>query len=573
MLDLPKKFKMDTMSSETYLIPLIVIDDRMFLSNNKISFRDKNLEIVHYDPLVKNISKIRQSIDIIDKIFRVSEVDMTCYNYEYNGQTITDRLRKKSFMGKEIEIFYRSPSAESLHDCLSVYKGFIKNVEENGEMVKIKAEDRSERGLHKELPQRYVTLENPDIPNIQKNKPIPMVYGTVSKAPCVFLDLQNSYVDNDQQFPAMYEVGVDDHPIKQVTYPYIFKNGVYMNISNWAGYFNANIWNTIYKNCTPYQYQYNSDGTRLLFQQDLQLDTSDGQTNVNNITSAPPGLNLIECYRHDDVKLRGAVYDFRYSENQVDDGWNLFKNPLRVFSESTGTVETTFDNFQASYIMCKDFGLIDTIMLDGLWFWGDNSLFNNTYIDNGATPKYGTWGESVFSFEADEIFDSGSLFTKWPTDNQGNYDERPEGHRAMTYNIEVQMYTLDELADAYDATYSGNTYAFHPQFYANFSDSDIFLWDLADSITSGSDTDEYYHKTTTTSGYQAVSSVCENTFSINSRKPNFVPDQRGILKYIKFNSLRLRRRVILKGFKSQKICANTAGRVDEVGGRYTGQSS
>ena len=25
MLDLPKKFKMDTMSSETYLIPLIVI--------------------------------------------------------------------------------------------------------------------------------------------------------------------------------------------------------------------------------------------------------------------------------------------------------------------------------------------------------------------------------------------------------------------------------------------------------------------------------------------------------------------------------------------------------------------
>ena len=47
MINLPEKFQRDIQSKSTFLVPLIVIDDRIFLSTSKVTLDGKN-----YDPLV-----------------------------------------------------------------------------------------------------------------------------------------------------------------------------------------------------------------------------------------------------------------------------------------------------------------------------------------------------------------------------------------------------------------------------------------------------------------------------------------------------------------------------------------
>ena len=70
MLDLPQKFKNDIQSKDTYLIPLLVIDDRIFLSTSKVVLGE------NYDPLLKNIGNIKESIDPVKKIFKISSVNI-----------------------------------------------------------------------------------------------------------------------------------------------------------------------------------------------------------------------------------------------------------------------------------------------------------------------------------------------------------------------------------------------------------------------------------------------------------------------------------------------------------------
>ena len=75
MIELPKKFKLDTQTNDTYLIPVIVIDDRIYLSTNKVSLSGEN-----YEPLIKKIGNIRESIDHSKKIFKISSVKISLFN-------------------------------------------------------------------------------------------------------------------------------------------------------------------------------------------------------------------------------------------------------------------------------------------------------------------------------------------------------------------------------------------------------------------------------------------------------------------------------------------------------------
>lgn len=62
MIQLPEIFERDIQGKTTHLVPLVVINNSTFLSTNKLT-----LDNQHYDPLVRKLGNIKESIDFKDK--------------------------------------------------------------------------------------------------------------------------------------------------------------------------------------------------------------------------------------------------------------------------------------------------------------------------------------------------------------------------------------------------------------------------------------------------------------------------------------------------------------------------
>ena len=73
MIELPDKFEKDVQGKDTYLVPLIIIDDRIYLSTGKVVLEN------NYDPLIKSIGTIQESIDIKSKKFKISSVSINLH--------------------------------------------------------------------------------------------------------------------------------------------------------------------------------------------------------------------------------------------------------------------------------------------------------------------------------------------------------------------------------------------------------------------------------------------------------------------------------------------------------------
>ena len=166
MLELPHKFENDIQGNTTNLIPLVVIDNRLFLSTNECSLDN------HYLPLLSSLGSIRESIDISDKNFQTSNVNLEFYNYEYLDMTLSHKLFSPSVMNKPITIYLKSQSAETLDDCLMIYTGFIRDIQENSKMVSIEVEDKTQDILDIDLPQEFVR-DDIGLPEKYNNKRVP----------------------------------------------------------------------------------------------------------------------------------------------------------------------------------------------------------------------------------------------------------------------------------------------------------------------------------------------------------------------------------------------------------------
>ena len=189
MLEIPQKFQNDIEGRDYNLTPLIIIDERIYLSTMKVE-----LENI-YSPLVKKIGSINQSIDLKNKNFKISNLNISLYNAEYNDSIISDQLFNPSAINKKVEVYHMTQSAESLDDCLKVYTGLLKEVKEKANDVSIYLEDQAEKTLHKSLPIEYVR-DDVEIPDRYKNKNVPMVYGYVDNAPCVYYNIYESALEN-----------------------------------------------------------------------------------------------------------------------------------------------------------------------------------------------------------------------------------------------------------------------------------------------------------------------------------------------------------------------------------------
>ena len=179
--------------------------------------------------ILKNISSIKNSIDIENRKLKINTFRFSLYNY-YDVLTSLTNSEKYiqtedenpliSLIGKYIILYYKSQSVDridltqnstefisspSRSLCPIVFKGIITRTTINDELVTIQGEDFTQDTLKdKSLPSTKISdLDELIVNNTieeDKEKPIPMVFGKVDKSPVI---VYNTNYTNNEGFKSL----------------------------------------------------------------------------------------------------------------------------------------------------------------------------------------------------------------------------------------------------------------------------------------------------------------------------------------------------------------------------------
>ena len=540
MLNLPQKFQNDIQGKDTYLVPLINIDDRIYLSTNKISL-DNN-----YMPLVKDLGSISESIDVNKKNFRISSIRLSFYNYEYNDTVLSHELFSPSVMNKKLTIYFKSQSADNIDDCLLVYSGYIKDIKENADLVTIEIEDKTEDTLHKDLPLEFVK-DDIDLPDKYKNKRVPMVYGYVEKAPCVYYNLYTSALENGS---TKYSITPDSFAIGSIVNPSVLDNDTYLTIRENATLFAEQSEGTLYESIPTQQFVVASN---MIFvdKNVSNYAANDFEGNIASVNTSPIGYNYVEIENKSDVVFSGGSYTIRYQEN----GFKEKTTPIQMFDDVNS--ETPSTKIDGAYLDVKNFTDMPSFIADDeYWAWGKIGFYQ---LDETELFPYQPVGENIINFEAKEFCTESSVLKELDIDGE----ESKELKQIVTLEFD-----LETIAELHGNIVGANAISY-PRLFFKWTDNTSEIWDIDDSdqindifVKSGV-TDNLYTK-----------NITNNIFTIGCREfvnGEFVfRNQNGTLQYLKLNELKINRVAILKDFIKYEIYADVNGRVDDVEGTYTG---
>ena len=540
MLNLPQKFQNDIQGKDTYLVPLINIDDRIYLSTNKISL-DNN-----YMPLVKDLGSISESIDVNKKNFTISSIRLSFYNYEYNDTVLSHELFSPSVMNKKLTIYFKSQSADNIDDCLLVYSGYIKDIKENADLVTIEIEDKTEDTLHKDLPLEFVK-DDIDLPDKYKNKRVPMVYGYVEKAPCVYYNLYTSALENGS---TKYSITPDSFAIGSIVNPSVLDNDTYLTIRENATLFAEQSEGTLYESIPTQQFVVASN---MIFvdKNVSNYAANDFEGNIASVNTSPIGYNYVEIENKSDVVFSGGSYTIRYQEN----GFKEKTTPIQMFDDVNS--ETPSTKIDGAYLDVKNFTDMPSFIADDeYWAWGKIGFYQ---LDETELFPYQPVGENIINFEAKEFCTESSVLKELDIDGE----ESKELKQIVTLEFD-----LETIAELHGNIVGANAISY-PRLFFKWTDNTSEIWDIDDSdqindifVKSGV-TDNLYTK-----------NITNNIFTIGCREfvnGEFVfRNQNGTLQYLKLNELKINRVAILKDFIKYEIYADVNGRVDDVAGTYTG---
>ena len=206
MLSLTEKFERDIQQNHSTVYPLIIIDDTYYIStieeiiiseNEPLKFKDYGLKI----------SNIKESIDVQSHSFKISNVTLTLNNYEQDGLRLSDVLSDKA--NKYVNVYYKTQSCKKLKDCLLTYRGVIKRSSHNDSKLSLTLEDLTDTKLHKEVPIANLGYSDKAFNKEYINRPIPITYGEVEKAPVI------PWLDKDIYGRSVISIIADD--VEEVT--------------------------------------------------------------------------------------------------------------------------------------------------------------------------------------------------------------------------------------------------------------------------------------------------------------------------------------------------------------------
>ena len=187
------KFNLATGGNAYNVVPLVVITNNDIV--NYFSTYNFNLEEFSFDPLLLNVSSIKESVDVETRKYKTSSVTITLSNAKYLGRRLSDSYT--NIINGDVEIYFKTQNITDLARAMLVYKGTVRRISQTDTTLTLSVEDASEQKVHKDIPES-ITNET-DFKSKFKNKPFPMVIGKVDRSPCItsFGTTGEYDIDND----------------------------------------------------------------------------------------------------------------------------------------------------------------------------------------------------------------------------------------------------------------------------------------------------------------------------------------------------------------------------------------
>tara|TARA_R100001594_G_C4052733_1_gene265296 strand:+ start:618 stop:5039 length:4422 start_codon:yes stop_codon:yes gene_type:complete len=193
MIDLSvyPKFENDIQNKHTKIYPIIIFGEDEIDTGNYLAIstsqemmpeEEGGTNITFYDYNLK-LSNIKQSVDIENRKFQISNLSVTLSNYPKNDTRLSDILSQYS--NRIVTVYYKSQSCIYLSDCIPIYRGNLRSYSFEQKNIKITLEDDTQVKFHKDVPIANVGYSEHVYSEDYKNKYIPIVYGEVHKAPAI----------------------------------------------------------------------------------------------------------------------------------------------------------------------------------------------------------------------------------------------------------------------------------------------------------------------------------------------------------------------------------------------------
>ena len=585
MIELPQRFRNDTQGKDTYLVPLVVINNSIYLSTGKVT-----LDNQHYDPLIKSLGNIKESIDIFEKKFKVSSVSMDFFNYEYNNEKLIDRFFAGEIINASVDIYYKSQSAISLNDCIKVYTGYVKEITERSDFVALQVEDRTEQVLGKEIPYNYTSSTG--LPEEQRNKPIPIVYGQVDRCPLVYLNNDNE--DNANT----YKLSADDFDISTIENLKVFTSDAYLSVPQESNLKDHNVVSGIVElERALNEQQYTIENNSFIIKKSTTTASEFIDEGTSDTTNSAVGnlasYNLVEVLESFTPRYTDGEYKYYNYHGQESGVIDLFNHRLTPTTDSNG--DYVKDGTFPFYIKVKDFddneAPYQMTACTNVGFISDTEFIN--YSDEYVR------GYNDYNFEVDN-FCSGSDVLK-------EFNNLPiQAISYIDYNFHIK----------YNGTYKGTDGWITPVYHFNFGSANtasecptLFSFSAVgagdpqhnfealeqvegtgteNDITyipneiefSGTNSGEFKFGNSDSTGNFVFAAPAKTTnienpkFSINTdpkHTNSFVTHAfgAGYVEFVGFKSLTLWKNAILQNFNDFDLYANVTGRVDNDTLRYT----
>ena len=194
MISLPTKFERDTLENYLSINPFIIIGwdyvtslpkaNAVHISTFKEQIKstvDPTGRATHiYDQNLK-ISTIKESIDFETRKFKINNVSLSISNFGNFSETIS----KFDVMNETVAIFWKTPSAEHLDDCLLIYEAQIVRYDHDEKTIKLQLEDKTLYKIDKDVPIANLGTSQRVYRDKDRNKYIPIAYGNIPRAPAI----------------------------------------------------------------------------------------------------------------------------------------------------------------------------------------------------------------------------------------------------------------------------------------------------------------------------------------------------------------------------------------------------
>ena len=196
----------DIQSRDTALFPVVTFN----LLDYRIGTKQFTLDGEHYSPLLLSSPSIKESIDLENRKYKISNVSLKISNVKYNGLRFTDTQIP---LNTEVLIHWVSPSCTTMDECYLAYKGTVRAITHDEKTCNITLEDISQSTLHRDVPVTLLGTDD-DVINKYVNKPMPMVYGSVDRSPTIIkvggalhMTIHTDITDHSTKVNGVYDDG------------------------------------------------------------------------------------------------------------------------------------------------------------------------------------------------------------------------------------------------------------------------------------------------------------------------------------------------------------------------------